>query len=49
MEGKEGVAKRRVRKKKLKDKEQTSEAIERMQIREYGRKINEKTRNRRLN
>ena len=39
------------RKKKLKDKdkEQTSEAIERMQIREYGRKINEKTRNRRLN
>ena len=37
------------RKKKLRKKEQASEAIERMQIREYGRKINEKTRNRRLN
>jgi len=37
------------RKKKLREKEQAAEAIERMQIREYGRKINEKTRNRRLN
>ena len=37
------------RKKKLRKKEQAAEAIERMQIREYGRKINEKTRNRRLN
>ena len=37
------------RKKKLKEKEKTAEAIERMQIREYGRKINEETRNRRLN
>lgn len=32
------------RNKKLKEKEKTVEAIERMQIREYGRKINEKTR-----
>ena len=31
------------RKRKLKEKE--AEAIERMQIREYGRKINEETRN----
>ena len=37
------------RKKKLKEKEKAAEAIERMQIREYGRKINEETRNRRLN
>ena len=36
------------RKKKIKEKEQTSEAIERMQIREYGEKINEETRSRRL-
>ena len=33
------------RKKKLRDVEKSSEAIERMQIREYGRKINEETRN----
>ena len=33
------------RKKKTKEKEQTSEAIERMQIREYGKKINDETRN----
>jgi hypothetical protein len=32
------------RKKKTKEKEQTSEAIERMQIREYGKKINDETR-----
>ena len=37
------------RKKKLRKKEQAAEAIERMQIREYGRKINEATRNKRLN
>ena len=37
------------RKKKLMEKEQAAEAIERMQIREYGRKINEATRNKRLN
>ena len=37
------------RNKKLKEKEQAAEANERMQIREYGRKINEQTRNRRLN
>ena len=36
------------RKKKTKEKEQTSEAMERMQIREYGKKINEETRSRRL-
>ena len=30
---------------KKKKKEKESEAIERMQIREYGRKINEETRN----
>ncbi len=35
------------RKKKTKKKEQTSEAIERMQIREYGKKINDETRSRR--
>ena len=35
------------RKKKIKEKEQTSEAIERMQIREYGKKINDETRSRR--
>jgi len=35
------------RKKKTKEKEQTSEAIERMQIREYGKKINDETRSRR--
>lgn len=35
------------RNKKLKEK--AAEAIERMQIREYGRKINEETRNRKLN
>ena len=33
------------RKKKLRDFEKSSEAIERMQIREYGRKINEEPRN----
>lgn len=33
------------RKKKLRNFEKSSEAIERMQIREYGRKINEETRN----
>ena len=33
------------RKKKLRDFEKSSEAFERMQIREYGRKINEETRN----
>ena len=32
------------RKKKLRDFEKSSEAIERMQIREYGRKINDQTR-----
>ena len=37
------------RNKKLKEKEKAAEVIERMQIREYGRKINEETRNRRLN
>jgi hypothetical protein len=36
------------RKKKIKEKEQTSEAIERMQIREYGNKINDETRSKRL-
>ena len=36
------------RKKKTKEKEQTSEAMERIQIREYGKKINEETRSRRL-
>jgi hypothetical protein len=36
------------RKKKIKEKEQTFEAIERMQIREYGKKINDVTRSRRL-
>ncbi len=35
------------RKKKTKEKEQASEAIERMQIREYGKKINDETRSRR--
>ena len=35
------------RKKKTKEKEQTSEAIERMQIREYGKKINDETRSKR--
>ena len=35
------------RKKKNKEKEQTSEAIERMQIREYGKKINDETRSKR--
>jgi len=39
----------RNKKLKEKEKEKASEAIERMQIREYGRKINEETRNRRLN
>lgn len=37
------------RNKEIKEKEKAAEAIERMQIREYGRKINEETRNRRLN
>ena len=37
------------RNKKLKEKEKAAEAIERMQIREYGRKINEETRIKRLN
>ena len=32
------------RKKKIEDKTKESEALERMQIREYGRKINEETR-----
>ena len=36
------------RKKKIKEKEQTSEAMERMQIREYGKKINDETRSKRL-
>ena len=35
------------RKKKTKEKGQTSEAIERMQIREYGKKINDETRSKR--
>ena len=35
------------RKKKTKEKEQTSEAIKRMQIREYGKKINDETRSKR--
>ena len=35
------------RKKKTKEKEQTSEVIERMQIREYGKKINDETRSKR--
>tara|TARA_Y200000002_G_C22233058_1_gene476456 strand:- start:52 stop:240 length:189 start_codon:yes stop_codon:yes gene_type:complete len=35
------------RKKKTKEKEQTSEAIERMQIRDYGKKINDETRSKR--
>ena len=35
------------RKKKIREKEQTSEAIERMQIREYGKKINDETRSKR--
>ena len=37
------------RNKEIKEKEKAAEAIERMQIREYGRKINEETRYRRLN
>ena len=32
------------RKKKIEDKTKESEALERMQIREYGRQINEETR-----
>ena len=38
-----------LRKKKLKDFEKSSEAIERMQIREYGRKINDQTRAKKKN
>ncbi len=34
------------KKKKDEEKEKEAQVIERMQIREYGRKINEKTRNR---
>ena len=37
------------RNKKLKEKEKAAESIERMQIREYGRKINQVIRNKRLN
>jgi len=36
------------RNKKIKEKKQSAEAIERMQIREYGKKINDETRSRRL-
>ena len=35
------------RKKKIKEKRQSAEVIERMQIREYGKKINDETRSRR--
>ena len=35
------------RNKKIKEKKQFAEAIERMQIREYGKKINDETRSRR--
>ena len=35
------------RNKKIKEKKQSAEAIERMQIREYGKKINDETRSRR--
>ena len=35
------------RKKKIKEKKQSAEVIERMQIREYGKKINDETRSRR--
>jgi len=35
------------RNKKIKEKKQSTEAIERMQIREYGKKINDETRSRR--
>ncbi len=36
------------RKKKLREKDRSAQMIERMQIREYGRKINEKTRNKNI-
>ena len=36
------------RKKKLREKDISAQMIERMQIREYGRKINEKTRNKNI-
>ena len=35
------------RNKKIKEKKQSAEAIERMQIREYGKQINDETRSRR--
>ena len=35
------------RNKKIKEKKQSAEAVERMQIREYGKKINDETRSRR--
>jgi predicted Holliday junction resolvase-like endonuclease len=37
------------KRKKARKAQHNAEVIERMQIREYGRKINEETRNRRLN
>ena len=37
------------KRKKAREAQRNAEVIERMQIREYGRKINEETRNRRLN
>ena len=36
------------RKKNLREKDRSAQMIERMQIREYGRKINEKTRNKNI-
>lgn len=37
------------KRKKARQAQHNAEAIERIQIREYGRKINEETRNRKLN
>ena len=37
------------KRKKARQAQRNAEVIERMQIREYGRKINEETRNRKLN
>lgn len=37
------------KRKKAREAQRNAEVIERMQIREYGRKINEETRNRKLN
>jgi predicted Holliday junction resolvase-like endonuclease len=37
------------KRKKAREAQRNAEVIERMQIREYGRKINEATRNKRLN